>query len=144
MGDSAISVLRRRRSPRCSTGSWRSLSNTDRDTDLCRSKPRSFITRGFATITSPVGTRFLTDFGIDLFAAGTKRRRFFRSCLDWTERRQHIGGAVGVALANRCFDLGWTERMKHSRAVIVTASGRRGLLEAFGITVSEENGVRPG
>ncbi len=93
---------------------------------------------------TPDGTRFLTDFGIDLFAAGTKRRHFFRSCLDWTERRPHIGGAVGAALANRCFDLGWTERMKHSRAVIVTASGRRGLLEAFGITVSEENGVRPG
>ncbi len=93
---------------------------------------------------TPDGARFLTDFGIDLFAAGMKRRHFFRSCLDWTERRPHIGGAVGAALANRCFDLGWTERIKHTRAVIVTASGRRGLLEAFGITVPEENGVALG
>jgi DNA-binding transcriptional ArsR family regulator len=89
------------------------------------------------------GMSFLAGFGIDL-SAGTKRRHVCRSCLDWTERRPHIGGAVGAALANRCFDLGWTERMKHSRAVIVTASGRHGFLETFGITVPQEHGVRPG
>jgi DNA-binding transcriptional ArsR family regulator len=89
------------------------------------------------------GMSFLAGFGIDL-SAGTKRRHICRSCLDWTERRPHIGGAVGAALANRCFDLGWTERMKHSRAVIVTASGRHGFLETFGITVPAEHGVRPG
>jgi DNA-binding transcriptional ArsR family regulator len=86
------------------------------------------------------GTRFLTEFGIDLFAAGAKRRHFCRSCFDWTERRPHIGGAVGAALTNRCFDLGWVERMKHSRAVIVTQEGKRGLLETFGIGASDENG----
>src|SRR6266446_2972017 len=79
------------------------------------------------------GTRFLTEFGIDLVAAGTKRRHFFRSCLDWTERRPHIGGAVGAALANRCFDLDWTERMRNSRAVIITPLGRRGFSETFSI-----------
>jgi DNA-binding transcriptional ArsR family regulator len=89
------------------------------------------------------GMRFLGEFGVDL-SAGTKRRHLCRSCLDWTERRPHIGGATGAALANRCFDLGWTERMKHSRAVIVTAPGRHEFLETFGITVPEEHGVRPG
>jgi len=54
-------------------------------------------------------------------------------CLDWTERRPHIAGAVGAALTKRYFDLGWTERMKHSRAVIITALGKRGFLETFGI-----------
>src|SRR5438105_7753014 len=39
------------------------------------------------------------------------------------------GGAAGAALANRCFDLGWTRRMKNSRAVIVTESGKRGFSE---------------
>jgi hypothetical protein len=86
------------------------------------------------------GNRFLTEFGIDLFAVGSTRRHFCRSCLDWTERRPHIGGAVGAALANRCFDLGWAERMRHNRAVIVTASGKRGFLETFGIGAPEENG----
>ncbi len=79
------------------------------------------------------GSRFLAEFGIDLIAAGARRRHFFRSCLDWTERRPHIGGAVGAALANRCFDLGWTERMKNSRAVIITPLGRRGFSETFSI-----------
>ena len=50
--------------------------------------------------------------------------------------------AVGAALANRCFNLGWAERMRHSRAVIVTAPGRRGFLETFGISVPNESGSR--
>jgi DNA-binding transcriptional ArsR family regulator len=84
------------------------------------------------------GTRFLTDFGIDVLVLGSTRRHFCRLCLDWTERRPHIAGAVGAALTQRCFDLGWTERMKRGRAVIVTAPGKRGFLETFGISVSEE------
>jgi DNA-binding transcriptional ArsR family regulator len=85
------------------------------------------------------GTRFLTEFGVDLAALSSTRRHFCRLCLDWTERRPHIAGAVGAALTRRYFDLGWTERMKHSRAVIVTALGKRGFLETFGIGVSDEN-----
>jgi hypothetical protein len=78
---------------------------------------------------TPAGTRFLTDFGVDLSALSSTRRHFCRLCLDWTERRPHIG----AALTKRYFDLGWTERMKHSRAVIITALGKRGFLETFGI-----------
>jgi hypothetical protein len=85
------------------------------------------------------GTRFLTEFGVDLAALSSTRRHFCRLCLDWTERRPHIAGAVGAALTRRYFDLGWTERMRHSRAVLVTALGKRGFLETFGIGVSDEN-----
>jgi hypothetical protein len=85
------------------------------------------------------GTRFLTEFGIDLSTLRSARRHFCRVCLDWTERRPHIAGAVGAALTNRYFDLGWAERMAHSRAVIVTPLGKRGFLETFGIGVPEEN-----
>jgi DNA-binding transcriptional ArsR family regulator len=92
------------------------------------------------------GTRFLTEFGIDLAALGSTRRHFCRLCLDWTERRPHLAEAVGAALTKRCFDLGWTERMKHSRAVIVTASGKRGFLETFGVGAAEEDrtAAKPG
>jgi len=92
------------------------------------------------------GTRFLTEFGIDLAILGSTRRHFCRLCLDWTERRPHLAGAVGAALTKRCFDLGWTERMKHSRAVIVTASGKRGFLETFGVGAAEEDrtAAKPG
>jgi len=83
------------------------------------------------------GTRFLTEFGIELPTLRSTRRHFCRLCLDWTERRPHIAGAVGAAITKRCFDLGWMERMKRSHAVIVTPLGRRGFQESFGIPASD-------
>jgi hypothetical protein len=59
------------------------------------------------------------------------RRTFCRPCLDWTERRPHIGGSVGAALATRCFELGWIERKRDSRAVTITATGLQGLKQTF-------------
>src|SRR6516225_3577052 len=81
------------------------------------------------------GAAFLADLGVDLAAARTKRRVFCRPCLDWTERRPHIGGAVGAALARRCFELKWIEQVRDSRALAITHAGRRGLVEAFGLSV---------
>jgi hypothetical protein len=46
------------------------------------------------------GTRFLTEFGIGLSALSSKRRHFCRLCIDWTERRPHIAGAVGPRIRN--------------------------------------------
>ena len=83
------------------------------------------------------GIRFLTEFGIELPTLRSTRRHFCRLCLDWTERRPHIAGAVGVAITTRCFDLGWIERMKRSHAVIVTPLGRRGFQRTFGIDTCE-------
>jgi DNA-binding transcriptional ArsR family regulator len=82
------------------------------------------------------GTRFFTTFGIELPTRHSTRRHFSRLCLDWTERRPHIAGAVGAAITTRYFDLGWLERMKRSHAVIVTPLGRRGFQETFGIATS--------
>ena len=82
------------------------------------------------------GAWFLTGFGLDLAGAAGKRRRFCRPCLDWSERRLHLGGAVGAALAQRCFALGWIERIKDSRAVAITPSGRDGFLTNFGLDVT--------
>jgi DNA-binding transcriptional ArsR family regulator len=83
------------------------------------------------------GTRFLTEFGIELPSLRSTRPYFCRLCLDWTERRPHIAGAVGAAITRRCFDLGWLERMNRSHAVIFTPLGRRGFLKTFGIETSE-------
>jgi DNA-binding transcriptional ArsR family regulator len=93
---------------------------------------------GAAEIT-PTGTRFLAEFGIDFRSLNSIGRQFCRLCLDWTERRAHIAGALGAALTKRCFDLGWIERMKHSGAVVVTAPGQRGFFDTFGIGAPEEN-----
>jgi Bacterial regulatory protein, arsR family len=79
------------------------------------------------------GARFFTQFGIDLAAAKKGRRHFLKPCLDWSERRLHIGGAVGAALAGRAFALGWIERVPDSRAVALTADGRAGFRDVFGL-----------
>jgi DNA-binding transcriptional ArsR family regulator len=89
-----------------------------------------------AEITIP-GRRFFTAFGIELSTRRSTGRRFCRLCLDWTERRPHIAGALGAAITNRYFDLGWLERMKRGHAVIVTPLGRQGFRETFGIDAPE-------
>jgi DNA-binding transcriptional ArsR family regulator len=83
------------------------------------------------------GTRFFTEFGIELPTLRSTHRHVCRLCLDWTERRPHMAGAVGAAMTKRYFDLGWMERVKRSHAVIVTPVGRRGLQETFGIDAFE-------
>ena len=96
---------------------------------------------GAAEITT-AGTRFFTDFGIELPTLRSTRRHLCRLCLDWTERRPHIAGAVGAAITARYFDLGWLERMQRSHAVIVTPLGRRGYQRTFGIDPSESDDRR--
>jgi hypothetical protein len=81
------------------------------------------------------GVVFLQELGIDLVAARQRRRVFCRPCLDWTERRLHLGGSIGAALAQRCFDLKWLERMRGSRALVVTPRGHRGLKDVFGLSL---------
>jgi len=102
----------------------------------------SFVARGYvvlddeAAALTKTGTRFFTEFGIKLPAQRSTRRHFCRPCLDWTERRPHIAGAVGAAITKRYFDLGWMERMNRSHAVIVTPAGRRGFQQTFGVDAS--------
>ena len=81
------------------------------------------------------GARFLDELGVDLAGAAGRRRRFCRPCLDWSERRAHLGGAVGAALARRCFALGWIERVRDSRAVAITPTGRDGFRAAFSVEI---------
>jgi DNA-binding transcriptional ArsR family regulator len=92
---------------------------------------------GEAAEITPAGGRFFTEFGVELPTLRSTRRHLCRLCLDWTERRPHIAGAVGAAITGRYFDLGWMERMTRSHAVIVTPSGRRGFQETFGVDASE-------
>src|SRR5262245_12334186 len=103
----------------------------------------AFVGRGWVVLDdraaeiTTAGARFFTGFGIELPSPRSTRRRSCRLCLDWTERRPHIAGAVGAALTTRYFELGWMERMKRSHAVVVTPRGRRRLRETFGIDASE-------
>jgi DNA-binding transcriptional ArsR family regulator len=73
------------------------------------------------------GATRLRELGIDVDALARRRRPFAKRCLDWTERRHHLAGSLGAALATRCFELGWIERLPSSRAVRVTTEGRDAL-----------------
>lgn len=79
------------------------------------------------------GHAFLSDFGAEPVAG---KRVFCRPCLDWSERRPHIAGRLGAALACRCLDLGWIERQRDSRAVTITPVGGRGFADTFGIRLT--------
>ena len=79
------------------------------------------------------GEEFFRSFGIELHGSNETRRAFCRPCLDWSERRTHLAGALGAALASRSFALGWITRIRDTRAVLVTADGRRGFSQTFGI-----------
>jgi DNA-binding transcriptional ArsR family regulator len=78
------------------------------------------------------GERWLRDFGLEAGALEKSRRQLAPACLDWSERRDHIGGALGAALAERLLSLRWIRRLPDSRAVVVTPAGRAGLTREVG------------
>lgn len=73
---------------------------------------------------TPKGTKAFTALGIDLAGTRAKRRQLACRCLDWSERRDHLGGALGAALAEHLLAQRWIERKKHSRVVFITALGQ--------------------
>jgi hypothetical protein len=58
-----------------------------------------------------------------------------RPCLDWTERRDHLAGPLGVGLAKGLLEVGWVRRRAGTRALRITVEGARGLREAFGVRI---------
>lgn len=73
------------------------------------------------------GERALGELGIDLAALRRLRRPLVRTCPDWTERRAHLGGALGAALATRCLEQGWVRRRPTGRGLQVTRPGEQAL-----------------
>ena len=72
---------------------------------------------------------------VDLVETQRLRRRFAYACLDWSERRPHIGGALGAALLQAAIKRRWVTQDLDSRAVRVTGVGRREILARFGLEV---------
>jgi DNA-binding transcriptional ArsR family regulator len=78
---------------------------------------------------SPGGVEWFTRLGIDTAAAAMQRRAFCRPCMDWSERRQHLAGALGAAFLARLFELGWAKRCGRSRVIAFTPRGERAFRE---------------
>jgi DNA-binding transcriptional ArsR family regulator len=81
------------------------------------------------------GAKGCQALGIDLDATRKLRRRFAYACLDWSERRPHIGGALGAALLNVALKRRWVAQDLDSRALRITTNGRREMQERFGLEV---------
>ena len=81
---------------------------------------------------TPAGRALFAAHGIDL-DVGSPRRAPCRPCLDWSERRLHVAGGAGAAIAAHAFAHGWVSRRQATRAVTVTELGTRALRETFGL-----------
>jgi DNA-binding transcriptional ArsR family regulator len=79
------------------------------------------------------GEAWLERLGVDVAAARLRRRSFARACLDWSERRPHLAGALGAGVADAFLGHGWVVRRPDDRALVVTAAGREALWRELAI-----------
>ena len=98
---------------------------------------RALVRDDGAYLVADGGTTRFAELGVDVDAvaeaARRTRRPLTRACLDWSERRHHLAGALGAALVARFLDAGWVERTPASRALRVTNSGRRAFRREFDV-----------
>jgi hypothetical protein len=74
-----------------------------------------------------------TEFAIDVRRLNQGRRALARACVDWSERRRHVAGALGAAVASSLLEREWVRRREGNRTLEVTPAGREGLEQQFGI-----------
>ena len=89
----------------------------------------------------PAGRAFLERLGVDAAAVQRQHRLFARRCLDWTERRPHVAGALGAALYSRFRTLGWLAPLPGTRALRLTHRGAREMRDRFGIVRAGDRGT---
>ena len=88
-----------------------------------------------AYVLTPEGTESLARLGVDVDSLRLSRRHLASSCLDWSERRPHLAGALGAALLNLALKREWVTRDPDRKALEVTPLGRRELLFLFGVRI---------
>jgi DNA-binding transcriptional ArsR family regulator len=91
--------------------------------------------RGRDFTVSAIGEKELAALGVDLARAHQPRRVFARVCIDLTQRRPHLGGALGEALLDVYVGRGWVKRHRRSRLVTITPQGQQNFQRLFGITI---------
>ncbi len=94
---------------------------------------RSAAFRNTAYALTAEGARAFAALGVDLDRSRAQRRRFAYACLDWSERRPHLGGALGAALLTLALSRKWLAREYDSRALFITRLGQRELRNRFGL-----------
>jgi len=102
----------------------------------------ALLSRGGDFALTPRGMAWLGELGLDLEALQRGSRPLVRQCLDWTERRFHLAGALGGALRDHFLADGWLERQEDSRLLSVTARGADLLERKLGV-VLDHAGAEP-
>lgn len=82
-----------------------------------------------------LGDQALRRLSVDVDGARGARRSFARSCLDWSERRPHLAGSLGAAVAAALLDARWLERRPSDRGLIVTPAGASALRRELGLAL---------
>lgn len=77
------------------------------------------------------GARLFSDIGVDVETVRKSRRLLCRTCLDWSERRDHLAGALGAALLHRIMELGWAKRIEGTRVMMFSKAGEQALRQTF-------------
>ena len=88
---------------------------------------------------TPTGVAGLERAGVNVNAARTLRRRFAIACLDWSERKSHLAGALGAELLALALHRKWIVRDLDTRGVTVTSKGRRELKAWIGLEAPESH-----
>jgi DNA-binding transcriptional ArsR family regulator len=93
-----------------------------------------------AGIFTDTGIEFLSRVGIQnegfvTVNGNPSKRVLCRLCLDWSERRPHMGGAIGAAICKHSFEKNWIRRVEGSRAVSITPRGLLSFRELFGAKI---------
>ena len=83
---------------------------------------------------TPKGEKGFAALGLDIGSIRMQRRRFAYPCLDWSERRPHLGGALGAALLKLALTRKWVVQELDSRELRVTKSGEREMLSRYGVS----------
>jgi DNA-binding transcriptional ArsR family regulator len=83
----------------------------------------------------PKGVALFMELGINIKELKRTRRAFARPCLDWSERKHHLAGALGAAILTKFISLGYIRKQRGSRVAIPTSLGQNRLYELFKISV---------
>ena len=98
-------------------------------------KARGFVAEADETLSlTASGEIFIAALGLDLPTLASARRPLCKGCLDWSVRRTHLAGALGAALLDRFYALGWAAREPGTRLVRFSPRGLEAFREIFGVT----------
>lgn len=92
------------------------------------------VLKGKAFDVTDFGKDWFGELGIDIDTLKTKKRSFGHKCMDWTERKHHIAGALGAAILENFLKNDWLRRKRNTREILITSLGEIKLFDKLKIT----------